>query len=262
MEPTEKSPEQALKAARKAAIKTLASELGETEAGPRQQLAMVVKQLGPEQALAFLHEAQAIEANGGLMLPDGSRRRTPGGVFFYLVRTKGPPAVQGLWGRKSKHPKPEGHQTVSPQAATPAAQHPFPPPLPTMTWEDRLIVLQELATEKGTVRTVKITLIGRPGNIVDKGSCVVTMMQASKAPALPKGLPVPSAPPTNYVVYITAKQWKAVAEAIKDPEDVLIVEGYPQLDPKTVSLAVFATNTTTKKLQAARRQPPAKSETE
>jgi len=27
------------------------------------------------------------ERNGGLMLPDGSRRRTPGGVFFHLIRT-------------------------------------------------------------------------------------------------------------------------------------------------------------------------------
>jgi len=30
---------------------------------------------------------QEIEAAGGLMLPDGSRRRIPGSVFFHLVRT-------------------------------------------------------------------------------------------------------------------------------------------------------------------------------
>src|SRR5512135_2263191 len=249
MEPTEKSPEQALKAA----IKTLASELGETEAGPRQQLAMVVKQLGPEQALAFLHEAQAIEANGGLMLPDGSRRRTPGGVFFYLVRTKGPPAVQGLWERKPKHPKPEGHQAVSPQLATLAAEPPPPPPLPAMTWEDRLAVLQEIGAEKGSASTMKITLIGRTGKLVEKGSCVVTVMQASKVPALPKGLPAPPTTTTNYVVYIATKQWKNVAGVVNDPEDVLIIEGFPQLDAQTKSIAVFATNTTTKKLHALRR---------
>src|SRR5512135_2659 len=129
MEQIEGSAEQALTAARKATVKTIAKQLGETEAGPLQQLAMVVKQLGPEQALAFLQEALAIEANGGLMLPDGSRRRTPGGVFFYLVRTKSPPAVQGLWGRKPKHPKPEGHQAVSSQPETPATEQPSLPPL-------------------------------------------------------------------------------------------------------------------------------------
>src|SRR5512135_2638013 len=165
MEPTEPSPEQALKAARQAAIKTLARELGETEAGSRRQLARVVKELGPEQALAFLQEAQAIEANGGLMLPDGSRRRTPGGVFFYLVRTKGPPAVEGIWGRKPKPPKPEGQQMVAPAPATGAAEAPSPPPLRAMTWEDRFAVLQEIGAEKGSVSTMKITLIGRPGKL-------------------------------------------------------------------------------------------------
>jgi hypothetical protein len=259
MEQTEQSAEQALTAARKATIKTIAKQLGETEAGPRQQVARVVKHLGPEQALAFLHEALAIEESGGLMLPDGSRRRTPGGVFFYLVRTKGPPAIQGLWGRKPKPPKPEGQQAVSPQLATPAAEPPSP--LQAMTWEDRLAVLQEIGAEKGSASTMKITLIGRPGKLVEKGSCVVTVMQASKAPALPKGLPAPLTTTTNYVVYIATKQWKNVAGVVNDPEDVLIIEGFPQLDAQTKSIAVFATNTTTKKLQALRRQPPAKSET-
>lgn len=260
MEQTEELPEQALTAARKATIKTIAKQLGETEAGPLQQIARVVKQLGPEQALAFLHEALAIEESGGLMLPDGSRRRTPGGVFFYLVRTKGPPAVEGLWGRKPKHPKAEGQQVVAPAPATSAAEPPSPPPLRAMTWEDRLAVLQEIGAEKGSTSTMKITLIGRPGKLVEKGSCVVTVMQASKVPALPKGLPAPSTTTTNYVVYIATKQWKNVAGVVNDPEDVLIIEGFPQLDAQTKSIAVFATNTTTKKLQALRRQPPAKSE--
>jgi molybdopterin-guanine dinucleotide biosynthesis protein len=79
-------------------------------------------------------------------------------------------------------------------------------------------------------------------------------MQANKVPALPKGLPVPPAVTTNYVVYIAAKQWKNVAGVVKDEEDVLIVEGFPQLDAKTNSIAVFATSVTTKKLQATKRQ--------
>jgi molybdopterin-guanine dinucleotide biosynthesis protein len=68
------------------------------------------------------------------------------------------------------------------------------------------------------------------------------------------GLPTPPGTPTTYVVYIASRQWRKVAEAIRDPEDVLIIEGFPQLDPQTSSIAVFATNTTTKKLQMAQRQ--------
>ncbi len=41
---------------------------------------------------------------------------------------------------------------------------------------------------------------------------------------------------------------------MKDPEDTLIVEGFPQLDAQTGSIAVFTTNTTTRKLQQAQRQ--------
>src|SRR3712207_6927149 len=29
-----------------------------------------------------------VEANGGILIPDGSRKRTLGGIFFYLVRTQ------------------------------------------------------------------------------------------------------------------------------------------------------------------------------
>src|SRR5713226_6427402 len=80
---------------------TIAAHLGESEAEPLQLLHKVVKKLGPEQALAFLKETQEIEAQGGLLLPDGSRRRTPGGVFFYLVRTKAPKPVRLLfWQQK------------------------------------------------------------------------------------------------------------------------------------------------------------------
>jgi hypothetical protein len=53
-----------------------------------------------------------------------------------------------------------------------------------------------------------------------------------------------------------SKQWKKVEEAIKDPEDVLIVEGFPKTDPEVSAIAVFATNVTTKKLQMAKKQSP------
>ncbi len=228
-------------------VKTIAEQLGEHEAEPLRQLHTLVNYLGTEQALAFLKEAIVIEEQGGLMVADGSRRRTAGGVFFYLVRTKGPKPVRRLF---FTHKVAQASQGVPRQAES----APKPPTPTSFTWADRVAALDAIGIEKGTASTVKITVIGRPGKIVDRGTCIVTSMRAKTVPSLPKGLPTPQSGPTNYLVYIAAKQWRKVASAIADPEDVLIVEGFPQLDPETSSIAVFATNTTTKKLQMAQRQ--------
>jgi hypothetical protein len=101
---------------------------------------------------------------------------------------------------------------------------------------------------------VDITLIGRPGRIVEKGEVVLTSMQASKAPSLPKGLPPVPIDPTTYVVFIAQKQWKKVAQAIKEPQDMLIVEGYPVLDKRLGTITVFVQSVTTRLLQAAKRE--------
>src|SRR6185436_2835887 len=66
----------------------IADRLGESEAGPRSLIIRIVKELGQERTLALLDETMQIEANGGMQLPDGSRRRTPGGVFFFLVKER------------------------------------------------------------------------------------------------------------------------------------------------------------------------------
>ena len=230
--------------------RTIAGQLRETEDKPLHLLRKVVERLGTEQALAFLKETLEIEAQGGLMLADGSRRRTPGGTFFYLVRTKGPAQVRSLFWQR----KPGTGTTPTPLTA---ASHIQQPPF---TWADRIAVLDEIGTEKGQATTVKITLIGRPGKVTDRGTCVVTTMHTTKIPSLPKGLPTPLDASTTYTVYIASKQWRRVEEALKDQEYVLIVEGFPQIDTQTSSIAVFVSNTTTKKLQTAQRQTQAQSE--
>jgi phosphorylated adapter RNA export protein len=65
-------------------------ELGEVKILPRHQIKKIVRVLGSERALALLAEAQSIEVSGGMMCLDGSRRRTPGGVFFFLCKQKHP----------------------------------------------------------------------------------------------------------------------------------------------------------------------------
>jgi hypothetical protein len=62
--------------------------LKEADEKPVSQIKAVVEALGEETSLALLAEVEQIENSGGMPLPDGSRRRTPGGVFFRLARRK------------------------------------------------------------------------------------------------------------------------------------------------------------------------------
>jgi len=106
----------------------------------------------------------------------------------------------------------------------------------------------------GAATTTKMTLVGRPGKIIERNGSIMTMMESTKVPSLPKGLSAPTDTPTRYTVHISAKQWRKVEEAIKDPEDALIIEGFPKTDPEVSAIAVFTTSVTTKKLQAELRQ--------
>ena len=57
-----------------------------------------------------------------------------------------------------------------------------------------------------------------------------------------------------FIVFIAKKQWNKVKDAIKNPKDVLIVEGYPSFDKRLKNMTVFAQSVTTKELQRAKRE--------
>lgn len=65
----------------------IALALGEKDKMPQHQIKRIVEVCGVPQSLAWLREAQLIEAQGGMPTSDGSAQRTPGGVYFKLVRS-------------------------------------------------------------------------------------------------------------------------------------------------------------------------------
>lgn len=67
----------------------IADTLNERQAPVRHSIVRIVQAIGRTQARELLAKTLEIEQNGGMMLPDNSRRRTPGGVFFYLAYTIG-----------------------------------------------------------------------------------------------------------------------------------------------------------------------------
>jgi len=238
----------------------IADALGETTPQPRDGILQIVQSLGRTQSRALFAKTLGIEAGGGMMLPDNSRRRTAGGVFFHLAYTTGKPKRGKTLERpqdRTRKARNGDAQTVQ-SNATPKAQKGSEKPLqqqPAMawTWNNRVSIVREAEAEKGQATTVKITLVGRPGKIVDRGQFIVTVMESSKVPMLPKGLPTPTTMTTKYAVYIASKQWNKVKDAMQDPEDSLIIEGFPKTDPETSAIAVFTTNITTKKQQMAKK---------
>jgi hypothetical protein len=208
---------------------------------------LIVAALGIGAARALMVEARQLEAGAGILTKDG-RRRTLGGVFFFLAR-----------GRVS----PEQHKRIWPGAQLPgrlqAIKRPATaPPMDRrrpLTWTQATRLLSAEAGYRGVVMSAKITLVGQPGKkMIDKGEVVVVVMKGGDPPTLPKELPEPPAEPTVYLVFIAKKQWHKVADALEqDENDRLIVEGYPALDKKLGVVGVLAQSVTTIGLQAAKR---------
>lgn len=68
----------------------IAESLGESEERPRSQITAIVRELGPLVSRELLAETWRVESGGGMLVGDGTRRRSPGGVFFALARRRLP----------------------------------------------------------------------------------------------------------------------------------------------------------------------------
>ena len=121
-------------------------------------LRSVVRILGHNRTAAVLVDTLQIENDGGMLTTDGTRRRTPGGTFFQLVRQQARPHA-----RQRLFPRPlSQHRQGQPQAPA------------VLTWEEASALVQTLATAPpGEARTMKLTLIGRPGKVETRGQAVV-----------------------------------------------------------------------------------------
>jgi hypothetical protein len=174
-------------------------------------LRQVLAVLGLDHTAALLAEALEVEAHGGLLVRNGTRRRTPGGVFFQLVR---------------QHATRSQRDYLFPR---PALQT---PPAQTLTWDAVPTVIQTLATQPaGEARTMKLTLIGRPGKVETRGQAVVFRMQGKPPGALPRGLPPgPAQAPLTWTVMVALRQWNRVKDSLAThQDDQLIIEGYPAM---------------------------------
>src|SRR6266851_7688937 len=167
----------------------------------RPLLTQVLRLLGTDRTPAILAETLTCVANGGMLTKDGKRRRTPGGVFFQLARERA--TKQERW-RLFPRPAPQ-HGQGQPQGQPTA-----------LTWDEVQTITQTLATAPpGEARTMKLTLIGRPGKVETRGQAVVFRMQGKPPGSLPRGLPpVPSTPGLTWNVMVALRQWNRVKDSL------------------------------------------------
>lgn len=108
------------------AVTTITESLKETDELPRKQIAEIVEVLGAEVALSLLNETKRVQSEGGIEVRDGTRRRTDGGVFFSLAKTRLPRADRNRIFR-IRPPKSPEELAAAEADATPATP---PPPAP------------------------------------------------------------------------------------------------------------------------------------
>lgn len=87
------------------ALDEVVAALEETDDVPLRQIDAMARLCGTFFVEALVEEALAIDQGDGLLTSDGERRRTKGGVFFYLARYRMSPAVRRVvFNRKGKMP--------------------------------------------------------------------------------------------------------------------------------------------------------------
>src|SRR5262249_48952451 len=75
---------------------------------------------------------------------------------------------------------------------------------------------------------MKVTLIGRPQQVVERDTYVAFKLTGTAPPSLPKGLPKAPPTPLSWIVMVNTKQWAKVRASLDaKPATKAIIEGYP-----------------------------------
>ncbi|MEZ4513045.1 MAG: phosphorylated adapter RNA export RNA-binding domain-containing protein [Chloroflexota bacterium] len=213
-------------------VEEIAMLLGETEPGPLDSITRIIETLGEKQTRQLVKEAIRIHADEGIKTHDGTRNRTLGGVFFFLVagfvdveqykqiwpERKIPWFV---WQKSEQAPKKSG-----------------PPP---WGYGDLYGMGKALARVAGGMK-MEMKLVGKHGKVIKRKDLVITAVSNQvRRDQVPTGLPKPPLDPTVYVCYIPLQKW----EELPHPCDNIEISGHAGLDLENMAndvIVVWATD--------------------
>jgi hypothetical protein len=211
----------------------IARLLGESSAASCEQIARVITHCGEPLAREIAEATLALERNGGMMTMDGTRRRTPCGVFFELVRRR--VSAEDLFFIRNGRTRSEKGDTSA------------------MPWSDRLAAAQEARAKSGEVSAVSMMIVGTPTRITSKDGFVLVTIEQKDIPPLPRGLPALPSAVTTFLVGVARSQWRIVERFVKNGEP-LIASGYPLPDETKGRVVVYAMRVDTPSTKKIRMQ--------
>jgi hypothetical protein len=175
-------------------------------------LGRVLRTLGQERCAAILADTLTTEAHGGMLSKSGARRRSPGGVFFELVKER----CSGK----------ERHRLFAPVKSTPSGKRQTAPAQPDASPVILTLDLWKGLTPMPVTATLKLVLREMPETRENGG--MVYMALHNEPRGLPKGISLDSGP-----LYLSSpvKQWRTActrAEQIRasGTPALLIVEAH------------------------------------
>ncbi|MCY4061541.1 MAG: hypothetical protein OXG53_04160 [Chloroflexi bacterium] len=226
--------------------KRFGDALGETAAKPIEQIGQLIAKCGLDFVEKIMEQTEATEAAGGLLTHDRKRRRSKGGVFFYLAKGQMDARLRGeIFPTFGKG----GDGSIAP---------------PGIEWGDRIKPMKALGEQPGLISGLTVALSGRPGKLHIDGSSVMTVIEQRqvKAPPYPKGVPhfdtVDGV--TTFYVFMSLRHWKRVEKALEDERDLLVIEGSAVYDGALEGITILSTRVSTKMLDYQKRK--AKSQAE
>jgi outer membrane murein-binding lipoprotein Lpp len=224
----------------KGAAAKIGEALGETSPKPVAQIRQLIEKCGLPFVEKIMAETEAIEAEGGLLTHDRKRRRSKGGVFFYLAKGQMDAELRAqIFPNFGKG----GDGTIAP---------------PGIDWEERVKPMKALRPDAGQISGLMVTLSGRPRKLHIDGSSVMTVLEQRqvKAPPYPKGVPHFDTIDgiTSYYVFMSLRHWRRVEKALEDETDLLVVEGSAVYDAALEGVTILSTRVSTKKLDYQKRK--------
>ena len=157
----------------KSVVKEIAQALKEKDKAPIAQIHRIVELVGEDFARENLEETLKIESEGGMMTQKGDRRRTPGGVYFYIVKGKLEPEM--------RHQIFPGYGQAKRGAV--------------IEWEKRVEIMKPMLENPehnhGRARIANVTIQGKVGHVEEIEDSIITTIlhNHENTPTYPRGVP-------------------------------------------------------------------------